>query len=434
MSLRAFLRELEEAGELVQIKKPVSTRFEAAAIMKKLDPRPVLFHEVKEAPGFKLLGNLCADRRLLSRALGIPENKLLQRLADAIENPRRPEVVENPPCQEIIIEEPDLTKLPFLKFAERDGGPYLTAGIVIAYDEEYGYNASYHRLMLLDSKRVVARILPRHLDEYIKRGARRVAIAIGNHPAFMLAAAVTWKIGVSELDIANALTPIRYAKSITGNLLVPADCELVLEGKITDEFADEGPFMDITRTYDILRKQRIIEIECVSMKRNPIFQQILPAGNEHRILMGTPREAAIYKRVSKECKVLDVRLTNGGCSWLHCAVKIEKRGEDDARKAIEAAFEAHPSLKHVIVVDGDIDISNPSEIEWAIATRAQLDKDLILKPNQIGSSLDPSADQITRKTCKAGLDATIPLHVDRDKFVKARIPGEDEINLDDYVK
>ncbi|RLG05901.1 MAG: UbiD family decarboxylase, partial [Thaumarchaeota archaeon] len=202
----------------------------------------------------------------------------------------------------------------------------------------------------------------------------------------------------------------------------------------TDEFADEGPFMDITGTYDILRKQRIIEIECVTMRRNPIFQQILPAGNEHRILMGTPREAAIYKRVSKECKVLDVRLTNGGCSWLHCAVKIEKRGEDDARKAIEAAFEAHPSLKHVIVVDGDIDISNPSEIEWAIATRAQLDKDLILKPNQIGSSLDPSADQITRKTCKAGLDATIPLHVDRDKFVKARIPGEDEINLDDYVK
>ena len=434
MSLRILLRELEEAGELVHVEKPVSTLFEAAAVMKKLDPRPVLFHNLKEAPGFKLLGNLCADRRILSRALGVPEEKLLERLADAIENPKPFDIVEKPPCQEVVIEDPDLRKLPFLRFAEKDGGPYLTAGIVIAYDEEYGYNASYHRLMLLDSRRVVARILPRHLEEFIKRGARDVAIVVGNHPAFMLAAAVTWKIGVSELEMANALTPIRYAKSIEGNLLIPADCEVVLEGRITGEFAEEGPFMDITGTYDVVRKQRVIEITRITMRRDPIFQQILPAGSEHRLLMGMPREAALYKRVSEVCRVLDVKLTYGGCSWLHCAVKIEKRSDDDPRKAIEAAFEAHPSLKHVIVVDGDIDISDPREIEWAIATRTQLDKDLILKPNQLGSSLDPSADQLTRRTCKAGIDATIPLDVDKGKFVKARIPGEEEINLDDYVK
>ncbi|HDD66125.1 MAG TPA: UbiD family decarboxylase, partial [Nitrososphaeria archaeon] len=370
MSLRAFLDELEESGDIFHVKKPVSTKFEIAAIMKKLDPRPVLFHEVKEAPGFKLLGNLCADRRVIARSLGTSEKDLLRRLLEAIENPRRGEVVEDPPCQEVVIDDPDLRKLPLLVFGERDGGPYLTAGIVVAYDREYGFNASYHRLMLLDEKRLVARILPRHLDEFIKRGARKIAITIGNHPAFMLASAVSWKMGISELDIANALTPIRYAKTIDGDLLIPADCEVVLEGRVTDELADEGPFIDVTGTYDIVRKQRVIEVERITMRRDPIFQQILPAGSEHRLLMGLPREAVIYMEVSKVCEVVDVRLTPGGCNWLHCAISIRKRSDDDPRRVIEAAFKAHRSLKHVIVVDEDVDLSNPVEVEWAIATRS----------------------------------------------------------------
>ena len=435
MSFREFIRELDERGILIHVRKPVSARFEVAALMKKLDPRPVLFHRIREAPGFRLLGNLCADRRIVASALGVDEDEVLNRLAAAMNNPNpSKKIVKDPPCQEIVIRDPDLTKLPFLIFGERDGGPYLTSGIIIAYDREYGFNASYHRLMLIGRNRLVARILPRHLDEFIRRGARDVAIVIGNHPAFMLAAAVTWRIGVSELDIANALKPIRYARAVTSDLLVPADCELVLEGRITDELADEGPFIDITGTYDIVRKQRVIEIECMTMRRDPIFQQILPAGCEHRILMGMPREAAIYMEVSKVCDVVDVRLTPGGCNWLHCAISIRKRSDEDPRRVIEAALRAHRSLKHVIVVDEDIDLSDPVQLEWAIATRSQLDKDLILKPSEYGSSLDPSADQVTRRTCKAGLDATIPLNADRGKFMKAKIPGEDEIRLEDYLE
>ena len=433
MSLREVLKRLDESGDLIHVKRPVSTRFEIPAILKKLDPRPVLFHEVKEAPGFELLGNLCADRRIIAGCLGISEKDLPRKLLGAIENPRRGEVVENPPCQEVVIDDPDLRKLPLLVFGERDGGPYLTAGIVIAYDREYGFNASYHRLMLLDERRLVARILPRHLDEFIKRGARKIAITIGNHPAFMLASAVSWKMGISELDIASALKPIRYAKTIDGELLIPADCEVVLEGRVTDELADEGPFIDVTGTYDIVRRQRVIEIERITMRRDPIFQQILPAGSEHRLLMSLPREAVIYMEISKICEVVDVRLTPGGCNWLHCAISIRKRSDDDPRRVIEAAFKAHRSLKHVVVVDEDVDLSNPVEVEWAIATRSQLDRDLVLKPGEYGSSLDPSADQVTRRTCKAGLDATIPLKADRGKFLKARIPGEDEIDVRDYV-
>ena len=432
--LREFLSKLDMLGMLAKIDRRVSTRFEIPALIKKLDPRPVIFTNIDGHEEFRLAANMAADRGLVAKSLNIGEEELLDKLIHAIENPSKGEIVKDAPCQEIIIHDPDLRRLPFLVFGERDGGPYLTAGIVIAYDPEYGFNASYHRLMLIGRNRLVARILPRHLNKYIERGNRDVAITIGNHPAFMLASAVSWKLGVSELDIANTLKPMKYTWTVTNNLLVPADCEVVLEGRVTDEWADEGPFIDVTGTYDIVRKQRVIEIDCITMRRDPIFQQILPAGSEHRFLMGTPREAAIFKEVSKVCNVLDVRLTNGGCNWLHCAIRIRKREEGDGKRAIEAAFKAHRSLKHVVVVDEDIDISNPSEVEWALATRTQLDEDLILKPGELGSSLDPSADQVTRRTCKAGVDATIPLDRDRGKFMRARIPGEDELRLEDYIK
>ena len=432
--LREFLSELDELGILAKIDRRVSTKFEIPALIKKLDPRPVIFTNIDDHEEFRLAANISANRGLAAKSLNIGEGELLNKLIHAIENPSKGEIVKNAPCQEIIIHDPDLRRLPFLVFGERDGGPYLTAGIVIAYDPEYGFNASYHRLMLIGRNRLVARILPRHLNTYIERGNRDVAITIGNHPAFMLASAVSWKLGISELDIANALKPMKYTWTITNNLLVPADCEVVLEGRVTDEWTDEGPFIDITGTYDIVRKQRVIEIKCLTMRRDTIFQQILPGGTEHRFLMGTPREATIFREVSKVCDVLDVRLTGGGCNWLHCVIKIRKKNEDDGRRAIEAAFKAHKSLKHVIVVDEDIDISDPNEVEWALATRTQLDKDLILKPGELGSSLDPSADQVNRITCKAGVDATIPLGEEREKFIKARIPGEDELKLEDYIQ
>ena len=434
MSLRNFLKYLMERKRIVEITKPVSTEFETAALLKKLDSTPVFFHKLREYPEFKLVGNICASREIISKALNVSANKLFSKLVEAIENPVRGEVVENPPCQEVVERKPDLGKIPFLRFGELDGGPYITAGIVIAYDKEYGFNASYHRLMFLDRNHVAVRILPRHLDKYIQRGSREVAITVGNHPAFMLASAVSWKIGVSELDIANKLYPMSFARTLTNNLLVPAESEVILEGEITDEWADEGPFLDITGTYDIVRKQRVIEIKCITMRRNPIFQAILPAGREHRLLMGTPREAVIYREIKAagiDC--IDVKLTPGGCSWLHGVIKIRKKNEEDGRRAIEIAFKAHKSLKHVIVVDEDIDIDDLSDIEWAIATRVQLDRDLVLKPGELGSSLDPSADQVTRRTCKAGVDATIPLREKLEKFKRARIPGEEEIRVEEYL-
>jgi 2,5-furandicarboxylate decarboxylase 1 len=142
----------------------------------------------------------------------------------------------------------------------------------------------------------------------------------------------------------------------------------------------------------------------------------------------------MFREVSKVCECLDVRLTTGGSSWLHGVVKIRKRKEEDAKNALDAAFRGHSSLKHAVVVDEDIDIDDPHAVEWAIATRTQLDNDLLLKPGEYGSSLDPSADQVTRKTCKAAFDATMPLEGRKDGYLKARIPIEEDIALEDYLK
>ena len=431
--MRGFLGDLDRTGDLRHVGREVSTRFEIGALAHKLDGRPLLFENIRESKEYRVAIGVCGTRALLARAIGVQPGQILGRITESIENPKPFRTVEDAPCQEVIEDSVDLYRVPILTHCERDGGPYATASIAIARDRELGYNASYHRLMLIGKDRVAARILPRHLDEFIRRGDREVGISLGNHPAFLFAAAVSCEIGKSELEIANGLKEMAFVKCTTNDAMVPADCELVMEGTITDELVDEGPFPDITGAYDIVRKQRVIKINRITHRRDPIYQAILPAAAEHRLLMGMPREATMLREVNRVCACLDVRLTAGGSSWLHAVVKIRKEKVDDPRNALEAAFRGHPSLKHAVVVDDDVDLDDPDAVEWAISTRAQLDHDLLLKPNEYGSSLDPSADQVTRRTCKAGLDATIPLGAPRGQFVKARIPLEDGMRVEDYL-
>ena len=432
--MRAFLEELDRAGELGHVGRDVSTKYEVAAVSSKLDGRPLLFEKIREAEGYRVATGVCGTRPLLARALGLRVDELLPKILESIEHPRPFRTVSSAPCQDVIENETDLYRLPILTHCEKDGGPYVTAGIVVAHDREYGYNASYHRLMLLGRDRVAARVLPRHLDEFIKRGNRKVGITIGNHPAFLFAAAVSCEIGKSELEIANALREMSFVKCGTNDALVPADGEIVLEGTITDELVDEGPFPDIVGAYDIVRKQRVIKIDRITHRADPIYQAILPGGIEHMFLMGTPREATMFREVSRVCECVDVRLTLGGSSWLHGVVKIRKRKEDDPKKALDAAFRGHPSLKQATVVDEDIDIGDPNAVEWAVATRTQMDGDLTLRPGELGSSLDPSADQVTRKTCKVGIDATMPFGAKKDGFLKAVIPGAERVRVEDYLE
>jgi UbiD family decarboxylase len=237
-----------------------------------------------------------------------------------------------------------------------------------------------------------------------------VAICIGLPLHVLLAASMAPPPGVDELTIAEALAPTPVVACANG-IRVPAEAEFVLEGRITKQTVSEGPFVDLTGTYDLVRRQPVIEIDRITHRRDPIYQALLPGRLEHRLLMGMPREPTIYAEVNKVTRCLNVHITPGGASWLHAVVQIASQAPEDGRRAIKAAFQGHSSLKHVVVVDDDIDIFDISDVEWAIATRFQADRDLVVLTDQPSSSLDPSAHHVAgqkSRTAKMGLDATIP--------------------------
>jgi UbiD family decarboxylase len=423
LGFRSFLEQLDKSGELTRIRKEVSTEYEMAGIIEALGEKPVFFEKVKES-SIPVVAGLVSSKELIARALNIEKKQLLHRLSTAIENPVPPDVAEKGECQEIIEQDVDLTKLPIMRYTEKDGGKYITSAVAIVKDPELGRNMCFHRLMLLGKNKFVARIVEeRGTDTALKKtgGELDIALCIGNSTAVLLAAATSLPKGVDELGMANTLEKTELVKCKTIDLEVPRDCEIVLEGRITKEKTSEGPFLDTTGTIDKIRQQPIIEIKCITHREKPIYQTLLPGRNEHQFLMGMPREPTIFNEVSKICECKDVYITPGGCSWLHAVVQIKKKNPDDGKRAIGAAFEGHKSLKHCVIVDDDIDIYNPHDVEWTIATRFQADKNAIILPNQPGSSLDPSGDLTEGKkatTCKMGLDATIPFGKTDKSFTK----------------
>ena len=428
MDLRAFIKQLEKKCQLTKITKPVSTEYELAGVINALGEKPVYFENVKES-SYPVVAGLVSSKELIAQSLGTQKDKLLPKLSEAIAHPTPPQMAEKAACQEIVETNVDLTKLPIMHYTEKDGGKYIASAITIIKDPQLGRNMCFHRLMLKDKNHFVARIVEdRGTDTALKKtgGELDIAICIGNSTAVLLSAATSLPKGVDELGMSNALEKTELVRCKTIDLEVPADSEFVLEGRITKEKATEGPFLDLTGVVDRVRQQPVIEIKCVTSRKNPIYQTILAGKNEHKFLMGMPKEPTIYNEVNKVCQCKDVYITPGGCSWLHAVVQIKKQNPEDGKKAIAAAFEGHKSLKHVVVVDDDINIYDSNEVEWAIATRFQANKNAVILSNQPGSSLDPSGDLSEGKkatTAKAGLDATIPLVTTGKGFKK-----------EDYVK
>lgn len=436
MSLRRFLEQAAQTGDLVEINQPVNVNYELANVAHALAGKPVLFNQIVDYPGWRVCAGPCSDRKYFSMDLNVPVPELIAHLAQANANPQPPSLLENGACQEVVLEQFDLNDLPVLFHLPEDGGHYIASSVVITEDPELGRNMCYHRLLRLDATRFTARIIERRGTYNAMQkvdGDLPVAICIGVSQAVHLAASITAPPDVDELAVANALAPTPVVKCLTNDLYVPADAEIVLEGRITKQQTQEGPFMDLTETMDITREQPIIEIDLITHRRDPIYHALLPGGLEHKILMGMPKEPTIFAEVNKVTRCTGAVVTPGGSSWLHAVVQIEKQGAADGRLAIEAAFKGHGSLKHVWVVDTDVDIYNPAQVEWAFATRFQADKDLIIFPDQPGSSLDPSGIHVPgqkSRTAKAGFDCTIPWGADKTKFKRGEYG---RVDLNDYL-
>jgi 2,5-furandicarboxylate decarboxylase 1 len=444
MDLRSFLTWAEETGTLVEIERPVDPHLELTRVTHALDGQPVLFHRLAGHPGWRAVSGLCARRQHFAAALACTVRDLVQRMADALDHPTPPPMLDLGPCQESVEVQVDLPHLPIPRYHPQDGGRYITSGVAVIKDPDFGRNISFHRLMLLDERRLVARIvegrgthtaLGKVAEGSSVEPARHglpVAIAIGCPIQVLLAAAMSPPKGVDELSIAHTMAPTPLVRCQTVDLEVPAEAEMIIEGHITHTLADEGPFPDLTGTMDIVRRQPVIEIDRVTHRRHPFFHVLLPGGMEHKNLMGMPREPTIFAAVNEVCHCHGVYITPGGTSWLHAVVQIEKQHEEDGRRAIWAAFRGHGSLKHVVIVDTDVDFYDSADVEWAIATRFQADRNLVTLTDQPGSSLDPSATHVPgrkARTSKMGLDATAPLDEARRGYERARY---ERVNVAQY--
>ncbi|MBN2126944.1 MAG: UbiD family decarboxylase [Candidatus Diapherotrites archaeon] len=410
-NIHEFLDFLKKKGKLIEVNEELSTELEIAKKMHEFDGKPILFNKVENYK-MKVCANLYCSKEDVAEFLGCKGNEITQKMIKALNTPTKNEM-QKTEWKEL----KSLNEIPFLKHVKEENGKYMSSGFFVAKSIEGKINASFQRGMIFDSNKMVLRILERNLHQIIQesKGKIKVACVIGNTPNTLLGVATSVPFGVFELEIANTLQKLPLTLSPIYKLPVPANAEIILEGEINaNELHEEGPFIDITGTLDIIRKQPVFSVEKIWVKENTVFEALLPGGLEHKMLMGTPREPTIFNEVNKVTKCLDVLISPGGCSWLHGIVKIEKQSEEDGKKAIEAAFKGHSSMKHCFVVSEDINIFDEKEIEWSMATRFQADKDLIIMTNQKGSSLDPSADPNTRITTKCGFDLTKPIGKDKD--------------------
>ncbi len=428
MGFREYINEINEKGLLRNVNLDVSKKLEISGILKEIEPTPVIFNNIRESK-FRVVGNMFCTKNVIASYFGVTPANLIPMLSKAIIERSEPEIVTNAPCQEIIETSVDLDKIPILLHCEKDGGNYISSAVVVTRDPDYGQNLDFHRAMQFSNKKFATRVVKgRHFYKFLeKNGELEVAFCIGNTPNILIAGATSVDIGVDELEIANALEPIKVVKANSVDLLIPAEAEFILEGRVyLENRHSEGPFVDLTETYDVIRDEPVFEVKTITHRKDAIWQALLPGALEHKILMGMPREPTIFNKVNEMgVKCLDVNINPGGCSWLHAIVQIDKKAEDDGKKAIEGAFMGHTSCKHVFIVDEDINIYDPLAVEWSFSTRFQGDTRMIVKDKEPGSSLDPSAEPQTKMTTKIGFDLTKPLLVKGKSFDIAEFPNVD---------
>ena len=403
--------KLENTEDIIEINDELSCEFEVAKVLRQYPKDTVILTNVKNSE-MPVASGICNTREKIAKSINCEVNEITSKIIEASDNPIK---VENfTDFSEYNTTEADLSKLPILTHYKRDGGAYITSGVVFARDPETGIqNASIHRMMVLDDKRLAIRIVPRNLYTYFQKAQKlnkdlEIAIAIGMDAAILLASTTSIPIDYNEMDVANAFKNGELTLIKTESELEVPQADIILEGKISvTETTAEGPFVDLTDTYDIIRDQPIITLSKMHIKKdNPCYHAILPAGFEHKLLQGLPQEPRIYKSVKNAVPTVEtVALTEGGCCWLHAVISINKQTEGDGKNAIMAALSAHPSLKHAVVVDTDVDVFDPQDVEYAIATRVKADRDIMIVPNVRGSSLDPVAES-DGTTTKLGVDAT----------------------------
>jgi 2,5-furandicarboxylate decarboxylase 1 len=438
--MRDWLAHLAATDRLAVIRDGVSLEFELAAIAKRLDGVKATFFPQPGGHDVPVVSGFIANRAWIAEALGVTERDLLHHVRHAVDNPVRWQEVprDAAPVQQVAHDHADIRSLlPIPRHNEHDSAPYISAGLVIARNPKTGVqNVSINRIQVNAPDRMAMLILPRHLHAFQQAAeaageALPVAVVIGASPATLLASQAVLPIDHDELEVAGALEgrPLRVVKCETSDVRVPAQSEIVIEGRVLPGVREpEGPFGEFPKYYSPQEKREVIAIDRITHRRNPIYHTIVPAAMEHLLLGGITREATLLAHLKRSFpNVTDVHLAVGGVCRYHLYVQMKKTREGEPKNVIFGALGGHYDIKQVIVVDEDVDVHDPEQVEWAVATRFQPDRDMIVASGALGSILDPSTARGVG--AKWGLDATKPLVYEGLSFTKIRIPGEEDIDL-----
>jgi 2,5-furandicarboxylate decarboxylase 1 len=441
--LRGWLTQLESSGRLAVAKEGISLIDELAAISKRLElERAVVFPR----PGghfMPVVANVFADRSWVAESIGVSTDQLLGRFQEAVRHPLPWVEVNSGPAQEVVHRDIDLLKLlPIPKHNELDSGPYITAGLLIARNPRTGVqNVAIHRCQISGPNRIGVLLLPRHTQHYFRMAeetgnALEIALVIGVHPVCLLASQAIAALDEDEMEIAGALLgqPVEMVKCKTNAVRVPAHAEIVIEGRILPNVREpEGPFGEFPQYYGPRANREVIQVDAITHRKDAIFHTIVGGGAEHLVLGEVPREATLLEHLQRSFpSVLDVRLTRGGTCRYHLVIKIDKKSNGEPKNIIMGAFGGHYDVKQVVVVDQDVSIDDPYEIEWAIATRFQADRDLIVVSGAQGSKLDPSSDGGI--SAKMGIDATKPVEAEPMVFKRIHVRGQEDVDLEQSLQ
>lgn len=445
LRFRTALDRLAERGRLQVIHREVDTHLEVAGLMKRYDGDRALLFENVAGSSMPVLGNFLSSSANVEAAMGLDRSQVRNAMRRAF-RPIEPDIVDDPPCQRHILRDGlDLGELmPVLHHAPGDNGRFITSGVVLVRDPETGVpNASYHRLQLLGGPRTAIKLdYGRHLraahERAISMGVDlQVAVCIGPDVSLLYAAAFMGSQmpeSADEVAAAGGIqgAPLKMARAVTSDLLVPAECEIVLEARISPtETVHEGPFAEFLGYQSDEGPAPVMTVDAVTHRTDPIYYAINGAGRETVMLRKHVLEASALSAMQAAVPIVsDVELTPGGLYRFHILIQIAKRSQQHdglQRNAVLTAFAALKDLDHAIVVDDDIDLSDGSAVEWAVATRVEASRDLILIPAARGHEYVRVSDRGQRT--KLGIDATVPF-ADRQRFSRAPF-AEVELNPDD---
>jgi 2,5-furandicarboxylate decarboxylase 1 len=425
-SFRCSLDRMVAGGRLEAYTAPIDTNLAVAGVLKKRDGGPALLFTAVDGYDVPVVGNLLCCQPNCEAAFGSDFRGIRNAIGRALASPIPPVVVARASAQEHVhTDKIDLSRmLPVLFHTAEDAGRFITAGVVIVCDPETGiYNASYHRLQLVGPNRTAVKLdYGRHLRLIFERAKRMavplpIVVCIGTDLALQYMAATMGSQMPEHADEIAAAggfcgRPLAVVKAVTQDLLVPADTEIVLEGSILpDQTIEEGPFGEFVGYMSPAGDAPIFEVTAVTHRDRPLYQAINGYSFETTMLRKYVLEASLLKVLQTAVPiVIDAEMTAGGLHRFHAVLQVRKstaQHEGLQRNAILAAFGALKDLDLIIVVDEDIDIRNPHDVEYALATRMEASRDLFIVPDARGHEYIRVGQNGIR--AKVGIDATIPI-------------------------